>query len=103
VDLGTAAAPRQITILRFRGILKEHDLGGAMLVTHNRHLADKGIHITSGTIVDATIIHASSSTKNSTEERDTVRSATCEATLDAGYQGQRGGSPARIESKSDMR
>src|SRR6202453_2236906 len=70
VDLGMAAAPDETTILRFRHLLEEHDLGGAMLDTVNGHLADKGIRITTGTIVDATIIHAPSSTKNSTGERD---------------------------------
>jgi len=70
VDLGMAAAPDETTILRFRHLLEEHDLGGAMLDAVNSHLADKGIRITTGTIVDATIIHAPSSTKNSTGERD---------------------------------
>jgi IS5 family transposase len=70
VDLGVAAAPDEATILRFRHLLEEHDLGGAMLDAVNGHLADKGIRITTGTIVDATIIHAPSSTKNSTGERD---------------------------------
>jgi len=70
VDLGTAAAPDETTILRFRHLLEEHDLGGAMLDEVNHHLAAKGIRITTGTIVDATIIHAPSSTKNSSGERD---------------------------------
>jgi transposase, IS5 family len=50
--------------------LEEHDLGGATLDEVNHHLAAKGIRITTGTIVDATIIHAPSSTKNSSGERD---------------------------------
>src|SRR5277367_4176876 len=70
VDLGMAAAPDETTMLRFRHLLEEHELGGAMLDEVNRHLADKGIRITTGTIVDATIIHAPSSTKNSSGERD---------------------------------
>jgi len=41
-----------------------------MLDEVNRHLATKGIRITTGTIVDATILHAPSSTKNSSGERD---------------------------------
>jgi IS5 family transposase len=41
-----------------------------MLMTVNRYLETKGIRITTGTIVDATIIHAPSSTKNSSGERD---------------------------------
>ena len=70
VDLGRAAAPDETTILRFRHILEEHDLGGKILDTVNLYLDGKGIRITTGTIVDATIIHAPSSTKNSTGERD---------------------------------
>ena len=70
VDLGRAAAPDETTILRFRHLLEKHSLGAAILVTVNRHLDARGIPITTGTIVDATIIHAPSSTKNSSGERD---------------------------------
>jgi len=70
VDLGRAAAPDETTILRFRHLLEEHDLGGEMLVTVNKYLDARGIRISTGTIVDATIIHAPSSTKNSSGERD---------------------------------
>src|SRR5271157_4217256 len=70
VDLGVAAAPDETTILRFRHLLEQHDLGGKMLDTVNLYLATKGIRISTGTIVDATIINAPSSTKNSSGERD---------------------------------
>jgi IS5 family transposase len=70
VDLGRAAAPDETTILRFRHLLEEHALGAAILVRVNRYLDARGIRITTGTIVDATIIHAPSSTKNSSGERD---------------------------------
>ncbi|MGH8399453.1 MAG: IS5 family transposase, partial [Gammaproteobacteria bacterium] len=70
VDLGRAAAPDETTILRFRHLLERHELGGAMLDTVNHYLDAQGIRITSGTIVDATIIHAPSSTKNRSGERD---------------------------------
>src|SRR6267378_2661890 len=70
IELGLAAAPDETTICRFRHLLEEHELGGAMLDTVNLHLAAQGIRITTGTIVDATIIHAPSSTKNATGERD---------------------------------
>ena len=43
VDLGMAAAPDETTILRFRHLLEEHDLGGEMPDKVNRHLSDKGI------------------------------------------------------------
>src|SRR5271168_1895519 len=70
VDLGVAGAPDETTILRFRHLLERHDLCGEMLEAVNRYLESKGIRISTGTIVDATIIHAPSSTKNSTGERD---------------------------------
>jgi IS5 family transposase len=70
VDLGVAPAPDETTVLRFRHLLETHDLGGAMLDAVNLHLAAKGIRIETGTIVDATIIHAPSSTKNAKKERD---------------------------------
>jgi transposase, IS5 family len=70
VDLGVAPAPDETTVLRFRHLLEKHELGGAMLEAVNLHLEAKGIRIATGTIVDATIIHAPSSTKNEKKERD---------------------------------
>ena len=70
VDLGRAPAPDESTILQFRHLLEQHDLGGAMLETVNEYLESRGIRISRGTIVDATIIHAPSSTKNRSGERD---------------------------------
>jgi IS5 family transposase len=70
VDLGRAAAPDETTILRFRRLLETHALCGQILDTVNLYLASKGLRISTGTIVDATIIAAPSSTKNSKQERD---------------------------------
>ncbi len=70
VDLGRAAAPDETTILRFRRILEQHELCGKILDTVNHYLASKGLRISTGTIVDATIIAAPCSTKNSKKERD---------------------------------
>jgi transposase, IS5 family len=70
IDLGLAAAPDETTILNFRHLLEQHDLCGQMLDTVNLYLAGRGIRITTGTIVDATILHAPSSTKNEKQERD---------------------------------
>jgi transposase, IS5 family len=70
VDLGVAPAPDETSVCRFRHLLEKYELGGAMLDAVNHHLDSKGIRITTGTIVDATIIHAPSSTKNSTGKRD---------------------------------
>jgi transposase, IS5 family len=69
VDLGRAPAPDESTILQFRHLLEKHDLG-RMLKAVNEYLEGRGIRITTGTIVDATIIHAPSSTKNQSGERD---------------------------------
>lgn len=55
----------ETTILNFRRLLEEHGLEAV-----NAHLARKGQSLRAGTIVDATIIHAPSSTKNATKARD---------------------------------
>src|ERR1700680_3519541 len=70
VDVRIAPAPDETAICRFRHLLEKHDLGGLMLEAVNVHLEAKGIRIATGTIVDATIIHAPSSTKNKSGERD---------------------------------
>src|SRR5271169_1138557 len=70
VDLGRAPAPDETTILNFRHLLEKHDLCGAMLEAVNLYLESRGVRIGTGTIVDATIIHAPSSTKNATGTRD---------------------------------
>jgi len=70
IDLGRAPVPDETTILNFRHLPEERELCGQMLDTVNHYLESKGIRITTGTIVDATIIHAPSSTKNEKKERD---------------------------------
>jgi transposase, IS5 family len=70
INLGQEPVPDETTVCKFRHRLEEHGVGGAMLETVNLHLQEKGVHITTGTIVDATIIHAPSSTKNRDEKRD---------------------------------
>jgi IS5 family transposase len=70
VDLGIAAAPDETTILRFRHLLEQYELCGQMLDTVNLYLESKGIRISTGTIVDATLLNAPSSTKNASKQRD---------------------------------
>ena len=70
IDLGREPVPDETTICKFRHLLEEHELGGEMLGTVNRHLQRQGVRISTGTIVDATIIHAPSSTKNQQQQRD---------------------------------
>jgi IS5 family transposase len=70
IDLGRAPVPDETTILNFRHLLEQQELCGQMMETVNLYLESQGIRITTGTIVDATIIHAPSSTKNEKQERD---------------------------------
>ncbi len=70
IDLGREPAPDETTVCKFRHLLEEHRLGGQMLEAVNLHLQSQGVRITTGTIVDATIIHAPTSTKNREQQRD---------------------------------
>lgn len=70
IDLGNESAPDETTICRFRHLLERHNLGKAIFDTLNQHLKRSGIKISTGSIVDATIIAAPSSTKNATKKRD---------------------------------
>jgi IS5 family transposase len=70
IDLGREPVPDETTVCKFRHLLEEHEIGAAMLATVNEHLRKKGVRIATGTIVDATIIQAPSSTKNQKQERD---------------------------------
>ncbi len=70
VDLGQKPAPDETTVCRFRHLLEEHDLGKKLFEQVGGHLQAKGMKVTHGTIVDATIINAPSSTKNASGERD---------------------------------
>jgi len=62
--------PDESTILKFRHLLEKHDLTAAILKVINNHLEQCGIQVSKGSMVDATIIHAPSSTKNSSGKRD---------------------------------
>jgi IS5 family transposase len=67
---GVTRLPDASTILRFRHLLEKHGLAAQMLATVNDVLRVKGLLLKAGTVVDATLIAAPSSTKNSTGERD---------------------------------
>ena len=62
--------PDETTILNFRHLLEEHDLGEGLFKAINVHLETQGLRLREGTIVDASIIEAPSSTKNRARERD---------------------------------
>jgi transposase, IS5 family len=70
IELSEDKVPDETSILNFRHLLEEHELTKAMFERINGMLEGKGLLLRSGTIVDATIIAAPSSTKNGTESRD---------------------------------
>lgn len=70
IDLGREPAPDETTVCRFRHLLEAHDLGRRLFEEVHRHLEAKGLKLATGTIVDATIINAPSSTKNADKARD---------------------------------
>ncbi len=70
IDLGLESAPDETTVCKFRHLLEKHELGRCVFEEVGRHLQGKGMQVSGGTIVDATIIAAPSSTKNSSGERD---------------------------------
>lgn len=70
IDLGREPAPDETTICKFRHLLERHELGRKIFEQVGVHLQVKGFRLSTGTIVDATLIAAPSSTKNSKGERD---------------------------------
>jgi transposase, IS5 family len=70
LDPGMSRLPDESTILRFRHLLEEHDLSLQIMAAINATLAKKGLMLKAGTVVDATLIAAPSSTKNKDGERD---------------------------------
>ncbi len=70
IDLGREPAPDETTVCKFRHLLEEQGLGKKLFEQVNEYLKEQGMAVNRGTIVDATIIHAPSSTKNRQKERD---------------------------------
>lgn len=70
LDAGMPRIPGETTILRYRHLLEKNNLSIQLLATINATLITKGLMLNTGTVVDATLIAAPSSTKNSTGERD---------------------------------
>jgi transposase, IS5 family len=70
IDQGMTRLPDETTILRFRHLLERHDLAPDMLRLVNDILGAKGLLLRTGTVVDATLIAAPSSTKNADGQRD---------------------------------
>ncbi|MFQ5634110.1 MAG: IS5 family transposase [Gammaproteobacteria bacterium] len=70
IDLGREPVPDETTICKFRHLLEAHNLGDELFRLINEYLAENGLNVKSGTIVDATLIDAPSSTKNRDGKRD---------------------------------
>ena len=70
IDLETENVPDATTLLKFRRILENHNLSQAMFELVKQKLCDRGLMMSGGSIIDATLIDAPSSTKNATGERD---------------------------------
>ena len=70
IDLGREPVPDETSILNFRHLLERHGLGKALFERVNDYPASCGLKVAGGTIVDATIIAAPSSTKNQAKARD---------------------------------
>jgi IS5 family transposase len=76
LELGEDAIPDETTVLNFRHLLEEHNLTGAVFEAVKAYLVEQGLLLSGGSIVDATIVHAPSSTKNQRKERDPEMSST---------------------------
>jgi IS5 family transposase len=70
IDLGREPVPDETTLCKFRHLLERHGLGAKIFARVNGYLESRGVKIGTGTIVDATLIDAPSSTKNKQRERD---------------------------------
>ena len=70
IDLGREPAPDETTVCKFRHLLELHDLGRRLFEQVHEHLEAHGLRVAAGTLVDATIISAPSSTKNAAKARD---------------------------------
>ena len=70
IDLGREPVPDETTICKFRHLLETHEVGKQLFTRIGEYLTTQGLQVSRGTIVDATIISAPSSTKNRTKERD---------------------------------
>lgn len=70
IDLGREPVPDETTILKFRHLLEAHNLGAQLFALIGGYLQENGLKISTGTLVDATIINAPSSTKNREKARD---------------------------------
>ncbi len=73
IDLGNERAPDETTIYKFRHLIEKHNLGEKLFRAVNKYPLENGLRVSRGTIVDASIILAPSSTKNQGKARDPER------------------------------
>jgi IS5 family transposase len=76
LSLGEDSIPDESTILHFRQIIERHGLGARLFAVVRDYLGEKGLLLRRGSIVDATIIQAPSSTKNKSRSRDSEMHST---------------------------
>lgn len=88
LDVGTELAPDETTICRFRHLIEEQSIGQSLFEQVNAYLRRKGFAVSKGTIVDATILPASSSTKNKGRALDPEMGSTKKG--DQWYYGMKG-------------
>lgn len=70
LELGEDVIPDETTILNFRRLIEKHDLSVTMFNDINAYLVDRGIKVSKGSMIDASIVHAPASTKNKEKQRD---------------------------------
>ena len=70
IDLGHERVPDETTVCKFRHLLERHGLGEKIFQRVGEHLRERGFRLSAGTIVDATLISAPTSTKNRDRQRD---------------------------------
>ena len=70
IELGREPVPDETTVCKFRHLLEQHGLGGKIFARVNGYLASRGVKIGTGTLVEATLIEAPSSTRNKARQRD---------------------------------
>src|SRR5207244_12991571 len=79
IDLGQAPVPDETTVCKFRHLLEQQDLGRVLFDEVTEYLRAQGLAVSTGTVVDATIIAAPSSTQNASGTRAPARHQTQKA------------------------
>ena len=70
IDLGREPVPDETTICKFRHLMEKHNLGDQLFHLVNQYLRENNLFVSKGTIVDATLVDAPTSTRNKDGQRD---------------------------------